>query len=94
MKVPIKDALIIPQKATYEILDKKYVFVVDENKVVHSRKIVVGEEMPHIYVVRSGLEEGDQILLEGLRKVKENDQIDFELIQPETALSQLELYAE
>ena len=34
---PLKDALVIPQKATFEILDKKYVYVVDEHGVVHSR---------------------------------------------------------
>jgi membrane fusion protein (multidrug efflux system) len=30
MTVLIKRALVIPQKVTYEIQDKKYVFVVDK----------------------------------------------------------------
>ena len=34
-----KAALLIPQKATYEIQDKVYVFVVDTNHVVRSRNI-------------------------------------------------------
>jgi membrane fusion protein (multidrug efflux system) len=33
MTVPLKNALVIPQKATYEIQDKKYVFLVDKNSV-------------------------------------------------------------
>ncbi|HEU4556147.1 MAG TPA: efflux RND transporter periplasmic adaptor subunit, partial [Chitinophaga sp.] len=46
MVVPLKNALVIPQKATYEIQDKRYVFVVDKNNVVKSREITVGAEMP------------------------------------------------
>lgn len=34
MKEQLTNALIIPRKATMEIMDKKYVFVVDKNDVV------------------------------------------------------------
>ena len=37
MTVPLKNALLIPQKATFDVLDKKFVFVVDEKNVVRSR---------------------------------------------------------
>jgi len=78
MPVPIKDALLIPQKATFEILDKKFVFVIDERNVVHSREITIGAEMPHVYAVAKGLNAGDKILVEGLRKVKNNDEIKYD----------------
>lgn len=94
MDIPLKNALIIPQKSTFEILDKKYVYVIDENNTIQSRKIVVSRELPHIYVVEEGLLDGDKILLEGLRKVKVNDKIDFEYVEPTEVLSQLSLYAE
>ena len=94
LPVPIKHALVIPQKTTFEILDKKYVFVIDEEGRIKSRHIIIGEEMPHIYVVTEGLAEGDKILLEGLRLVRENDEISYDYVEPATALSQLELYAE
>jgi membrane fusion protein (multidrug efflux system) len=94
MKVSLKKALIIPQKTTYEILDKKYVFVVDENNTIHSRQITISEEMQHLYVVTDGLKATDKILLEGLRKVKENDKIKFEFLQPSKVISDLSLYAE
>src|SRR5690606_35397090 len=70
---PLKKALLIPQKSTYEVLDQKYVFVVDKNNVVHARNITIGAEIPHLYVVTSGLSEGDKIVLEGLRKVNNKD---------------------
>ena len=71
----IKNALLIPQEATYDILDKKFVFVVDKKGVIRSTQITVGLEMPHIYVVTSGLTTNDRILVEGLRKVTNGDHI-------------------
>ena len=94
MKVPYKDALIIPQKATFEVLDKKYVFVVDENNVVRQREITVSAELPHLFVVDKGLSEKDKILLEGIRMVKDKEKIDIKYEAPETVLSNLDLYAE
>ncbi|RYF18772.1 MAG: efflux RND transporter periplasmic adaptor subunit, partial [Oxalobacteraceae bacterium] len=45
MTVPLKDALIIPQKATFDVLDNKFVFVVDDKNVVRSRRISAATEM-------------------------------------------------
>ncbi len=95
MPVPLTDALIIPQKATFEILDKKYVFVVTDAGVVESRQITVGTEMPHLYAVTDGLTESDKILTDGLRKVKNNQHIKYEVHEPEQILAQLhQLHAE
>lgn len=94
MAVPLSNALIIPQKATFEVLDKKYVFVVNKDHVIRSREITIAAEMPHIYVVQDGLAEGDKILLEGLRLVRENEKIAYKLVQPDSVISHLDLYAE
>jgi membrane fusion protein, multidrug efflux system len=94
MTIPLNDVLLIPQKATFEILDKKYVFVIDKDNIVRSRPITIAAEMPHIYAVQSGLEETDKILLEGLRLVRENEKISFNFKNPKEVLSHLDLYAE
>jgi len=94
MGIPIKDAIIIPQKATYEILEKKYVFVVDKDNVVHSREIIIGSEMPDIYIIKEGLKENERILLEGIRKVKDGDKITFTYEDPKTVLPKLRVYVE
>lgn len=94
MTVPVKNAILIPQKATYEIQDKKYVFVVDKNNVVHSRSIVVTGEMPDIFVVRSGLSETDKILLEGVQKVKDDEKINYQYVAPAEIFGHLRLKAE
>ncbi len=95
MPMSLKNAVIIPQKATFEILDKKYVYVVDKNNVVHAREIEVGAELPHLYVVSKGVTKADKILLEGLRKVKDNEKIHYTTKSMEKELSDLHsLFAE
>lgn len=91
---PIHDALLIPQKATFEILDKKYVYVLDEDNVIHSKQIIIGAELSHIYAVKSGLKENDRILLEGLRKVKDGEKIEVDFIKPNQAIHSQGLHAE
>jgi len=94
MDVPMKNALIIPQKATFEVLDKKYVYVLDKDNVLRSREITIAAEMPHIYIVQEGLSKNDKILLEGLRLVRENEKIESKFVNPGAVMSQLDLYAE
>jgi len=94
MKVPVKGALIIPQKATYEIQDKKYVFVVDNKNKVSSRNIEIRGEMPDLYVIEKGLEPGEKILLEGVQKVDDGDEIKYEYKQPLDVIAHLRLKAE
>jgi membrane fusion protein, multidrug efflux system len=94
VSVPIKNALIIPQKATFEVLDKKYVFVLNKNNELKSRKITVAAELPDLYIVKEGLKANDKILLEGLRLVKENDKISYDFEDPKKVVSHLKLHAE
>lgn len=94
LNVPVTNVLLIPQKATFEILEKKYVFVLDKENRIKSREITIGHEIPHIYAIKEGLEEGDKILLEGLRLVKENEEIKSKFVKPDFVLAHLDLYAE
>ncbi|MDD7886071.1 efflux RND transporter periplasmic adaptor subunit [Flavivirga sp. 57AJ16] len=94
MSVPFKGVIIIPQKATFEILDKTYVFTVDKNNTVKQKEITIGAELPHLFVVNKGLSENDTILLEGIRMVKNNEKIHTKFLEPNKVLAALDLYAE
>ncbi len=94
MTVPVHHAMIIPQKATYEIQEKTFVFVVDKNGVVRSRNITISNQMPDLYVVGSGLSETDRVLLEGVQKVKDDDKVNIDYVAPKEVISHLKLYAE
>ena len=91
MTIPLKNALVIPQKATYELQDKIYVYVIDKNDIVKSRNITIKSRLPDIYVVESGITEGDKILLEGLQSVREDEQITYDYQDPTTVLASLQL---
>ena len=94
MVVPLRNALIIPQKATFEILEKKYVYVVDKDNIVRSREINIAAEMPDLYVVENGLSVNDKILLEGIRKVRDGEKIHFDYEDPREVLPKLNVYTE
>lgn len=91
MTIPMKQAIIIPQKATYEVQDKVYVFVIDKNNVVKSRNVQIKYRLPNIYVVDSGLDEHDRILLEGVQNVKDDDKIAYTYEAPDSVLAHLQL---
>lgn len=91
MTVPVRNALLIPQQATFEILDKKYVFVVDDKNTVRQREITVAHEVPHLYVVSHGLSDKDKILIDGLRKVRDGHEIAVDYKPPTEVIARLDL---
>lgn len=94
MESTYKDAIIIPQKATFEILEKKYVFIIDKNNIVHQREVKIAAEMPDLYVIAGGLKKDSKILLEGIRKVKDGDKISFTYENPKDVIPKLNVYVE
>lgn len=87
-------ALVIPQRATYETLAKKYAYVIDENNVVHQRDIVIQSEKDDIYLIKEGLDVKDRIILEGIRQVKDGEKVEYEYEAPEEVLKHLKYHAE
>lgn len=94
MTIPLVNALVIPQQATFEVMDKKFVFIVDKQNHVHMRQITIGSEMEDLFVVTEGLKKGDRILLEGIRKVRDKDKIAYSYKNPKEVLAHLKMYAE
>jgi RND family efflux transporter MFP subunit len=66
-----KNALIIPQKATFEIQDRMYVYVIDNGNRVKTKAITSNHRMQHFYIVDTGLDEDDKIIYEGIQNVKD-----------------------
>ena len=93
MTLPLKNALIIPQKATYEIQDQTYVFVVDKNGVVKSKNIKIAYALPDVYVVSEGLSSNDKFLLEGVQKVKDDQKVETKFQDPKKVVNSLKLQA-
>ncbi|MBL9094519.1 MAG: efflux RND transporter periplasmic adaptor subunit [Planctomycetaceae bacterium] len=90
----LKNVLVIPQRATFEILARRYVYVVGEDDVIHQRDITVQSEMDDIFVLKDGLKEGDKIILEGIRQVRDGEKAEYEFRDPAEVLSNLKYHAE
>jgi membrane fusion protein, multidrug efflux system len=90
----LKDAIVIPQRATFEILDKRYVWVVDKDDIARQTVITVKHELEDIFVVATGLKVTDKFVLEGLREVEEGEKVEYEFRSPEEALKNQKYHAE
>jgi membrane fusion protein (multidrug efflux system) len=88
------NAIVIPQRATFEVLAKRYVFVVDDKDVVHQKEIAIENELDDIYVIKGGLSVNDKIVLEGIRQVRDGEKVEYEVEKPEQVASHLKYHAE
>ena len=72
----LPDVILVPQSATTEIQDKKFVFVVQPDNTVKNTEIQVytlndGQN----YYVTGGLKAGDKIVIEGVQAIKDGQAI-------------------
>ena len=113
------EAVVIPQRATFEILARKYAYVVSNDElashpanndseqsstdgtnyevprgIVRQREIVIQSEQDDIYLIKDGIGVNDRIILEGIRQVRDGDEVEYEFRDPEEVLSNLKYHAE
>lgn len=62
--------LLIPQPSVLEDMQGRYVFVVLEDDTVARRNVTLGQREGVAWVVQSGLEEGDRVIVNGIQKVR------------------------
>lgn len=86
----VKDAIIVPQSATFELQDKIFAVVVGKDgKTKNANITVLDNSAGNYYVVTSGLNAGDQIVLEGVASLKEGTEIKANNQSPETVYADL-----
>jgi membrane fusion protein (multidrug efflux system) len=89
LKTELKQAMIIPQKSTFEIQENTYVYSVDNNNVVQIKSIVPKFRIQNLYVIESGITVSDKVLFEGIQLVKEGDKINSRAVSSREAFSSL-----
>lgn len=65
----IRKSLIVPRQAVMDDQGARYVYVVDKDNVVERRGITVGTYDEIFIIVKEGLKEGENIVVEGMQKV-------------------------
>jgi membrane fusion protein, multidrug efflux system len=91
---PLKGALVIPQRATFEVLDRRYVYVVGKDDVVHQREIAIQHELEDTFVIKSGLRVDERFVYEGIRQVRDGEKRETEFRPPEEVLANQKHHAE
>lgn len=72
----LENAISIPQKATTELQDKKFVFVLQaDNKVKMTEITVFNVDNGQEYVITSGLKAGDKVVLDNANTLKDGQEI-------------------
>jgi membrane fusion protein, multidrug efflux system len=79
----LKNVVVIPQQATFEILDKEFVYVVDKDGVVHQREIEVQNDLDQIFVIKNGLDTSEKIVVDGVEQVHDGEKVKYEFRRPE-----------
>ncbi|MBO0936413.1 efflux RND transporter periplasmic adaptor subunit [Fibrella sp. HMF5335] len=67
----VDDAVLVPQKAAFEVQDKHFVYVVDGGNKVRTRSFVPQSQIDQFYVVKSGLYVGDRVVYEGIQQLRD-----------------------
>lgn len=85
----LDSALLIPQSATYEVQDKKLVYVLgDSSKVKNTEITVFPLDNGKQYVVTSGLKPGEQVVVEGVATLR--DGMPIQPITPEQSAAKVQ----
>ena len=74
-------ALLIPQRAVTELLNKTFVTVVTDENMAESREVKMGERIGNLWLVESGLTVNDRVIVEGTNKVKAGTALQVTMIQ-------------
>lgn len=80
--VPVKNAMLVPQRAVQQVLDKALVMVVGEGSKAEPRPVILGDKVGSYYLVKEGLTVNDTIVVEGLTKAQEGMALDVTIVTP------------
>ncbi|MCE2843863.1 MAG: efflux RND transporter periplasmic adaptor subunit [Sediminibacterium sp.] len=76
-----KNAIIIPQKSTFEVQGNIYVYLVDKNNTVYSKKINPINRLSNYFVLDKDLTKEDKLIYEGIQSIKTGDKVKYKLIK-------------
>ena len=79
----VPNAILVPQRAVQQLLDKTFVMVVGADGKSEARKIELGQQVGSYYIVKSGLSAEDTVIVEGLSSLTEGKNLAVTMVTPE-----------
>ena len=62
--------MLVPQRAVQELQNLRNVIVVGSDNKIQNRTITVGPKVDDLWVVESGVNPGDRVVVEGLQRLR------------------------
>ncbi|WP_270400246.1 efflux RND transporter periplasmic adaptor subunit [Mitsuokella multacida] len=79
----VPNAILVPQRAVQQLLDKTFVMVVGDDGKSESRSVELGQQIGSYYIVKSGLSANDTVVVEGLSSLTEGKDLAVTMVTPE-----------
>jgi membrane fusion protein (multidrug efflux system) len=65
-----KQVMVIPQKSTFEIQDRVFVYVLNKYGKAQIRQVQIAHRIPHLYILSGGLKSHETIIYEGIQSIE------------------------
>ena len=79
----VPNAILVPQRAVQQLLDKTFVMVVGADGKSEARSVELGQQVGSYYIVKSGLSADDTVVVEGLSSLTEGKDLSVTMVTPE-----------
>lgn len=79
----IPKVLAIPQSAVQRDKDGFFVMIVNDQQQVEQRRVDLSQQIRGLWVVKSGVNEGEQVITEGLQKVQVGETVNATIAIPD-----------
>ena len=79
----VPNALLVPQRAIQQVLDKTFVMVAGEDGKSQARSVELGEKVGSYYIIRKGVTETDNVIVEGLTKLQDGMDLQVTTVTPD-----------
>ncbi len=66
----VKNAILVPSRSILQVMDKNFIYVIGEDGKVSQTAVELGGTIGSYTIVKSGLKTGDEIVVDGLTKIK------------------------
>ena len=79
----IPNAILVPQRAVQQLLDKSFVMVVGPDGKSATKAVTLGDKVGSFWVVKDGLTTDDTVIVEGLTKLREGVPLNVTMVTPD-----------
>ena len=79
----VPNALLVPQRAVQQVLDKTFVLVVGDDGKSQARSVELGPKVGSYYIVTRGITESDNVIVEGLTKLQDGMDLQVTTVTPD-----------